>query len=92
MDLFKNLGEKAKQTAKVVGEKSSDIVESGKLKMQISQLENEIRRLKTDIGQFFYEAYTEASNLPNEEIVSICEEIKERYQDIEVLKEKIERL
>lgn len=89
MDLFKNFGEKAKSTAKIVGEKSSDLVETGKLKMQVSQLENDIRRLKTNIGNSFYNAYSERTELPEEEIVSLCEEIKEKYLEIEDLKEKM---
>ena len=92
MDLFKNLGEKAKSTAKIVGEKSSDLMETGKLKMQISQLENDIRRAKTDIGNIFYNAYANGGDIPNEEIVSLCDEIKDKYDEIEDLKEKIENI
>ena len=92
MDLFKNLGDKAKSTAKIVGEKSSDLMEVGKLKMSISQLENDIRRAKTDIGNIFYNAYANGGDIPNEEIISLCEEIKDKYDDIEELEEKIESL
>lgn len=88
MDLFKNLGEKAKVTAKAVGEKSSDLMETGKIKMQISQLENDIRRIKTDVGNIFYNAYTDRVDIPDEEIISLCDEIKGKYDEIERLKEK----
>lgn len=92
MDLFKSLGEKAKDTAKIVGERSSDMVEIGKLKRQISQIEGDIRKLKTEIGQYFYDAYAEQANLVEEEIISICEDIKGKYTEIEELKEKIYKM
>lgn len=93
MDLFKNLGEKAKSTAKTVGEKSSDLVETGKLKMEVSQLEGDIRRLKTDIGNLFYNAYINMGDASqNEEIITLCEEIKSKYEAIEDLKYKIDNI
>lgn len=92
MDLFKSLGEKAKDTAKIVGERSSDMVEIGKLKRQISQLEGDIRKLKTEIGQFFYDTYIDKVELPEEEIVSICEDIKRKYNEIEELNDRIYKI
>ena len=92
MDIFKDLCEKAKHTAKMVGEISSDMVEIGKLRLQITNLENEIRRLKTEIGQHFYKAYSEDEEIPYEKILSICEEIKEKYTKIEEIREKIDSI
>ncbi len=92
MDMFKNFGEKAKETAKKVGEKSSDMVELGKLKMQISQIEGDIKKLKTEIGQYFYETYVDRVELPEEEIVSLCESIKEKYSEIEEVKDQIYKI
>jgi len=92
MDIFKELSEKAKTTAKIVGEKSSDIVEVGRLRIQINNLENDIRRTKTEIGQLFYKAYAEDEEIPGEKILALCEEIKEKYAEIEDLKEKIENI
>mgnify|MGYP000918308242 FL=1 len=92
MDIFKDLSEKAKHTAKMVGEISSDMVEIGKLRLQITNLENEIRRLKTEIGQHFYKAYSEDEEIPYEKILSICEEIKEKYAKIEEIREKIDSI
>ena len=91
MDMFKNFGERAKDTAKIVGEKSSDLVEIGKYKIRITQLESDIRRLKTDIGQYFYDTYANRVDLAEEEIVKACEEIKEKYEGIADLESKIER-
>lgn len=92
MDLFKDLSEKAMNTAKIVGEKSSDMVEIGKLRIQISNIENDIRRAKTEIGQIFYKAYEGGSDIPSEDIVSLCEEIKKKYSQIEEVKDKIDSI
>jgi|LFRM01.2.fsa_nt_gb uncharacterized small protein (DUF1192 family) len=92
MDMFKNFGEKAKKTAQKVGEKSSDLVEVGKLKVQISQIRDDIRRSKTEIGQYFYDTYINQTDLPEDKILLICEAIEEKYQEIDELNEKIERI
>ena len=92
MDMFKNFGEKAKKTAQKVGEKSSDLVEVGKLKVQISQIGDDIRRSKTEIGQYFYDTYINQTDLPEDKILLICEAIEEKYQEIDELNEKIERI
>ena len=92
MDMFKNFGEKAKKTAQKVGEKSSDLVEVGKLKVQISQIGDDIRRSKTEIGQYFYDTYINQTDLPEDKVLLICEAIEEKYQEIDELNEKIERI
>ncbi|MFY9214932.1 MAG: hypothetical protein ACOXZT_04220 [Tissierellaceae bacterium] len=92
MDVIKDFGDKAMTTAKVVGEKTLDLVEIGRLKLQVSRLENEIRRLKTKIGNAFYHAYSERADLNEGEIIAICEEIKGKYSEIEELKSKIEEI
>ena len=92
MDMFKNFGEKAKKTAQKVGEKSSDLVEVGKLKVQISQIRDDIRRSKTEIGQYFYDTYINQTDLPKDKILLICEAIENKYQEIDELNEKIERI
>lgn len=92
MDLFENLGDKVKTTAKIVGEKSADMVELGKLRIQIANLENESRRAKTEIGQIFYNAYSNGEEIPNERILELCQEIKEKDLEIEVIKYKIDNI
>ena len=44
MSFLKNLGTKAASAAKVVGNKSQEVVEVGKLKIQISQEEGDIKK------------------------------------------------
>ena len=92
MDMFKNFGEKAKKTAQKVGEKSSDLVEVGKLKVQISQIRDDIRRSKTEIGQYLYDTYINQTDLPEDQILLICEAIENKYQKIDELNEQIQKM
>lgn len=90
MSFLKNLGDKALNTAKVVGNKSQDMVEIGKYKMQITQIEGEIKKMKTEIGEVVYNAYIKGEASPSEQVVSICNNITAKYDEIEELKVKIE--
>lgn len=92
MSFLKNLGEKATSTAKMVGNKSSDLVETGKFKMQISQIEGEIKKDKLEIGEVFYNAYANGLDAPNEVILLLCGSIKDKDSEIVELKIKIQEL
>lgn len=92
MSLFKNLGNKALNTAKVVGNKSQDMMEIGKLKLQISQAEGEIKKLKAEIGEVVYNAYANGLGSPSDQVVSLCESINAKYAEIEELKIKIQQV
>lgn len=92
MSFLKNLGDKALNTAKVVGNKSQDMMEIGKYKMQISQIEGEIKKLKLEIGEVVYNAYTNGLESPSEQVVDICNNISAKYNEIEELKVKIQEV
>ncbi|NLM44137.1 MAG: hypothetical protein GX201_09025 [Clostridiales bacterium] len=92
MSLLKNLGNKALNTAKVVGSKSQDMMEIGKLKMQISQVEGEIKKLKSEIGEVVYNAYANGLGSPSDQVVSLCDSINAKYGEIEELKLKIQQV
>ena len=92
MSILKNLGNKAMSTAKVVGSKSQEMVEVGKLKIQINQLESDITKLKTEIGEIVYNAQSNEQELDEEQIVSLCNNINAKYHEIEGLREKIQEV
>lgn len=92
MSLLKNLGDKAVSTAKKVGNKSSDLVETGKLKMQISQIEGDIKKTKSEIGEVVYNAYANGLDSPDDEILKLCASIKEKNSEIEEVKNKIQEV
>lgn len=67
MSFFKKLTETVIDTATSVGNKSADLMETGKLKVQRNQIEGAIKDKKTDIGGIVYLAYKHGG--PTEESV-----------------------
>jgi hypothetical protein len=92
MSFLKNLQEKAVSTAKVVGNKSQEMVEIGKLKLHITQLEGEIKKLKLDMGELVYDAFTKDTEFPAEEVTKLGGEITAKYTEIEETKAKIQEV
>lgn len=92
MSFLKNLQEKAVSTAKVVGNKSQEMVEVGKLKLHITQLEGDIKKLKFDMGELVYNAFSKDTEFPLEEITKIGGEISAKYTEIEETKVKIQEV
>lgn len=92
MSFLKNLGNKAVSTAKVVGSKSQDMVEISKYKIQITQIEGDIKKLKSEIGEVVYNAYANGQESPSEQVVALCDSIIAKYNEIEEVKEKIEEV
>lgn len=92
MSFLKNLGDKATSTAKNIGNKSSDLVETSKLKMQISQIEGDIKKGKTEIGELIYSAYVVGADLPHDQVLILCGNLKEKDQEIKDLYDKIEEV
>lgn len=90
MSLLKNLGNKAISTAKAVGEKSSDAVEIGKMKMKITQLEGDIKKIKAEIGEVVYNAYANGLGSPSEQVVTLCNSINEKIEEINNIKYAID--
>ena len=92
MSFLKNLSAKVVNTAKVVGDKSQDMVEISKLKLHISQLEGDIKKLKLNMGELVYNAFAADTEFPAEEVSKIGEEIKAKYAEIEETKDKIKEV
>lgn len=92
MSFLKNLQEKAVNTAKVVGNKSQDLVEIGKLKLQITQLEGDIKKMKFDMGELVYDAFSKDTEFPAEAVTKLGGEISAKYAAIEETKAKIQEV
>lgn len=90
MSFLKNLQEKAVSTAKVVGNKSQEMVETGKLKLHITQLEGDIKKLKLDMGELVYDAFSKDAEFPAEEVTKLGGEISAKYAEIEETKAKMQ--
>jgi hypothetical protein len=92
MSFLKNLSEKAVNTAKVVGNKSQEMVEVGKLKLHITQLEGDIKKLKFDMGEMVYNAFAADTEFPAEAVTNLGEEIRAKFNEIEETKVKIQEV
>jgi len=92
MSFLKNLQEKAVSTAKVVGSKSQEMMEIGKLKLHITQLEGEIKKLKLDMGELVYNAFSKDTEFPAEDVTKLGREISAKYAEIEDTKAKVQEV
>lgn len=91
MSFFKKLGETVKDTASTIGAKSADLVETGKLKLQRSQLENGVKEKKTEIGHLVYQAHQQNSTLSIEDLTPLFTAIQELEKQIAAVDEKLHK-
>ena len=87
MEFFEDLGKKIGEAAKVVEEKSKELVGIGKINFEIGKEEAEIKKLYTQIGEAFYRAYSKGEEM-GERIEKLCDEVSSHISKIEELKEK----
>jgi len=92
MSFLKNLSEKAVSTAQAIGSKSQDMVEIGKHRLTITQIEGDIKKLKLEIGELVYDAYSKSQEFPGELIEKINQDITAKFAEIEDLKAKIQEI
>lgn len=79
---------KLKKGVSEAGAMAKVTVEVNRLKLQISSIKKEISELHTSIGKLVYEQHIETIE-NNSEIKALCEQIKEKYNEIEVIQQKI---
>lgn len=89
--MFKFNKEALEEQAKKIAQKSGDLLETGKLKLNIANLEKEINNLKAELGDQLYNAYHENVNA-EAELMEICKKIDAAYLQIDQLKAQIEAL
>jgi len=56
-DVSKKVGDVAEKTYKTVADKSNQMIKSAKLRIQVSDLEQEIEIMYADMGKRIYEIY-----------------------------------
>ena len=84
-------GKVAKTTASKAADKASDLVEIGKLKAKISTAKSEISATEKKIGKYYFDQYTEGVAV-DAAVGEMCEQIKDQWDLIESLEEKIEEV
>ena len=91
MSFFKKLGETMKDTASSIGAKSVDMVETGKLKLQRTQLESTIKDKKTEIGELIYTAQKQTIIVDTDILRTIFEIINGIEEQIAAIDEKLHK-
>lgn len=93
-NVFDKLGETVTNIASMVGNKSVELMNWGKLKVDKLNLESQIRHKKTKIGDLVYAAYAANDTSENNDIVSLCEEVTlllEQLRDVEAKMEEMRK-
>ncbi|MGI6434548.1 MAG: hypothetical protein ACOX0F_04215 [Syntrophomonadaceae bacterium] len=89
--MFKFSKEKLEEQANKLAQKSGKLLESGKLKINITNLERDISHLKAELGDQLYNAYRNNTNA-EAELMEICQKIDALYEQIDEIKKQIEDL
>lgn len=89
MGFFDDLKKNAVDAAEKVAEKSSELIETGKLNLSIKSEEEKISRLFEEIGKALYDDY-KSGNVVDSVFQEKMKIIDEKYGIIESYKAKIE--
>ncbi len=89
--MFRFDKEKLEEQANKLVQKSGDLMESGKIRLNIANLEKEINTFKSELGDTLYNAYKDGSEVETE-LKVLCGKIEKKYQEIENLREQLEKL
>ena len=88
MSFLDDLGKKVNQAAKVVGEKSGELMEAGKAKVELEKTEHELNKLYKELGNKVYINFKDSS-ISQEELEGLISKIDEANIKIEALKNQI---
>jgi len=89
MDFLNKLGKKASETYQITKEKASNLSEELKLKGKISEKNDKIEELYSEIGKVVYSEMKAGTDVAKEDVVSKCEEISRLNEEIEKLRNDI---
>ena len=80
-----------KDTASSIGSKSVDMVETGKLKLQRTQLEGTIKEQKSGIGDLIYSAQKQTIQVDTDALATIFDIINGLENQIAAIDEKLHK-
>lgn len=89
MDFFENLKATITKTAQSAAKKTNEVVESTKIKIAISDAENEIAKMMREMGETLYEAYKTGTESYSASLEEKCEAIDTKYSEIDLLESKL---
>ncbi len=88
MAFFENLGKKVGEAAQAAAKKSSELMEVTKINMNITQEEDKIKKLYTEMGKKIYEDYCSDPGSASQ-FAEQCEAIGTHRETIDNLKKRI---
>jgi predicted amidophosphoribosyltransferase len=91
MSIFDNLGKKIGETAQAAQKKANETIEITKLNKSISNEEDKIQKIFTELGRKLYGLYIQGQDV-GDNFESECEEISVYEDNIKELKNKIREL
>jgi len=78
-------------SASFLVKKSGQMLNIGKLKLSIANLENEIYNLKAELGDLVFQSYREDSD-SSERIEEICTNLAAKDEQLQDMKKQVEEL
>lgn len=85
-DVSKKVGDVAEKTYKTVADKSNQMIKNAKLKIQVSDIEQEIELMYSDFGKRIYELYQKGVMVEGFE--KDCKKLDKMFKEINVLDEQ----
>lgn len=89
MSILDKVGNAALDTMSTISTKSTEVIEIGKLKLKINQLDDKITNKKKEIGVLVYDAYSKEEEPARDTVMKLVSEIKGFEKEIQDNKEKI---
>jgi len=91
LEFLDNLGKTFNEVARQVEAKSEELIETGRLNIDIFKEEDAIRRLNRKIGELIYSHYIRGEDY-GDKADEICAEISERRKRIKELRARIKEI
>ncbi|MDO5491877.1 MAG: hypothetical protein Q4F96_05745 [Bacillota bacterium] len=88
-DFLARIGRGASNAASRAGNKAEEIKEVSRLKSRISSARSDIGIAKKDIGDYCYKMFREGK-MEDPEIIELCEQIRDSYDEIEKMERMID--
>lgn len=91
MAIFDKIGSMAKNVTEKVSEKATDAIELTKLNTRVSDENKRIAQSHGQLGEIIFQKYLNGEEL-SEEVIKICDSIKESKSKIAELQEEIKKV
>jgi rubrerythrin len=89
MSFFEKLGKTVQSTVTSAANKSQELLEVGKLKLQRSQILGKVQEKQTMIGQLIYTAHQQQNNPDQGQLTGILAEIDELMNQVKMIDQQL---